>query len=179
MPEDAVPSPSPLDQIAIKTPCQMDWDLMSGDDQVRFCKRCQKNVYNISTLTESDARNLLHSLEPICARIYRRPDGTVVTNACPSPTPLVSSGRRRFQFSLASLMVLLTASAGLAASAPWIGEKVRPLLDRFTQKIAPAQNLPVMGEMMAPPSGLNQPLTEEMGDVCLIQPGLDPSSNPN
>ena len=31
-----------LEQIEIRTPCPMDWDLMDGNDRVRFCDRCKK-----------------------------------------------------------------------------------------------------------------------------------------
>jgi len=167
--------PVSLDQVSIKTPCQMDWDLMasrddSGEDRIRFCRRCKKNVYNLSGMNESAAMRLLDSNEPICARIFRRPDGTIVTSACPSPTPLDVSGRKRFQFSLAALIVLVTASAGVAASAPWIGEKIRPLWDRLTRKPAqPPITAPMMGEVMITPAPVNDVLTEEMGDVCVIE----------
>ena len=139
-----------LPQITIETPCQMDWDLMTGDDQVRFCRRCKKNVFNISAMEESDALKLIESKEKICARIFRRPDDTIVTNVCPSPMPPVAAGKR-FQFSTAALLVLITSSAGLCASAPWIGKKIQPILDRFTNKVVtPPTYGPEMGGMMAP-----------------------------
>jgi hypothetical protein len=37
-----------LDSIQVTRPCDTDWELMSGDDRVRFCEACQKNVYNLS-----------------------------------------------------------------------------------------------------------------------------------
>ena len=139
-----------LAQITISTPCQMDWDLMTGDDQVRFCRRCQKNVFNFAAMSESAALDLLQSKTDVCARIFRRPDGTIVTQACPPPLPPVSAGKNRFQFSLMALLVLMTTSAGLSASAPWIGQKVRPLWDRLTRKSPPTNIMPLMGDVAMP-----------------------------
>ena len=50
-----------LDQISVKTPCTMDWELMDGDDRIRFCAKCEKNVYNLSMLDEPDTLKLLNS----------------------------------------------------------------------------------------------------------------------
>ena len=32
---------------------------MTGDDRVRFCDRCRKNVYNLSSLTREQAEALV------------------------------------------------------------------------------------------------------------------------
>src|SRR4051812_47184360 len=37
-----------LDRITIASPCTASWDDMAGDDRVRFCASCQKDVYNLS-----------------------------------------------------------------------------------------------------------------------------------
>ncbi len=44
-----------LEQIEIRTPCAMDGDLMDGNDRVRFCDRCKKNVYNIAAMIKTVA----------------------------------------------------------------------------------------------------------------------------
>jgi hypothetical protein len=57
---------------------------MHGDDRVRFCDYCQLNVYNISALSRSEAESLIASTEGrLCARLFRRVDGTVLTKDCP------------------------------------------------------------------------------------------------
>jgi hypothetical protein len=57
---------------------------MTGDDRVRFCGHCQLNVYNISELSRAEAETLIASTEGrICARLYRRADGSVLTKDCP------------------------------------------------------------------------------------------------
>jgi len=57
---------------------------MKGDDRVRFCDLCQLQVYNIANLTRPEATSLISKSEGrICARLYRRADGTVMTKDCP------------------------------------------------------------------------------------------------
>lgn len=57
---------------------------MIGDDRVRFCDQCQLNVYNIAELSRTEVEKLIASSEGrICARLYRRADGTVITRDCP------------------------------------------------------------------------------------------------
>lgn len=74
----------PLKHIRIASPCPVDWKQMSGDDRVRFCSLCNLHVYNIAEMTEQQATALITKTEGrICARVYRRSDGTVITKDCP------------------------------------------------------------------------------------------------
>ena len=61
------------------------WDEMAGDAWVRHCELCNQNVYNLSALTKAEAERLLSRNEGrICTKFYRRPDGTILTQQCPS-----------------------------------------------------------------------------------------------
>jgi hypothetical protein len=72
-----------LNIIRVKSPCTVAWDTMAGDETVRFCKECNKNVCNISTLTRDDAEKLINENEGrLCVRYYLRKDGTIVTRDC-------------------------------------------------------------------------------------------------
>jgi hypothetical protein len=82
-----------LEQIKIASPCTANWDAMEGDDRVRFCAECKKNVFNISAMTRSEAEALLGG--EICVRLYRRADGTVLTSDCPVGLEIKAMRRRR------------------------------------------------------------------------------------
>jgi len=98
------------DRIKIASPCDADWNRMQGDDRVRFCAHCQKNVYNLSALTRRDAEALIKEKEGnLCARFYRRADGTVLTQDC--PVGLKAKITRRISWLAASAMTLATAWA--------------------------------------------------------------------
>lgn len=76
-----------LDDVRIAAPCKASWDDMVADGPnpaVRFCGQCQKNVYNLSDMNKADAERVLREKEgTLCARVYRREDGTVITADCP------------------------------------------------------------------------------------------------
>ena len=73
-----------FDRLRIASPCPASWEQMNGDDRVRLCELCNLHVYNIAELTASEAKLLIANAEGrICARLYRRADGTVITKDCP------------------------------------------------------------------------------------------------
>jgi hypothetical protein len=73
-----------LETVRIANPCNVPWGAMAGDDRVRFCDRCQLNVYNLSAMTRQEAEDLLRRREGrTCLRLFRRADGTVLTRDCP------------------------------------------------------------------------------------------------
>lgn len=135
----------PLLRATVKTPCHMDWERMEGDDRRRFCSRCERPVYQLSHLSREEATELISGDSPVCVRMFRRPDGTVVTSECP---PLAA--KTRFQFSIATLVVLLTASAAAFASLPWIGRKIEPIVQdwlRPAPPVAPGPPVFLMGDV--------------------------------
>jgi hypothetical protein len=77
------PFSSALDRISVAVPCEAPWAAMRGNDRVRFCPRCKKHVYNLSGMTRYEAEYVIRQKEGgICARYYRRTDGTVITEDC-------------------------------------------------------------------------------------------------
>jgi len=49
---------SVLDAMRVNRPCTEDWDQMTGNDRVRFCSHCSKDVNNISEMTPKQAVRL-------------------------------------------------------------------------------------------------------------------------
>jgi len=73
-----------IDNIRIASPCTADWEQMKGDDRVRHCDACNLKVYNLAAFTEAEIRELVANRKGrLCGRIYRRRDGTVLTQNCP------------------------------------------------------------------------------------------------
>lgn len=96
---------SQLDRIRIASPCPITWEQMVGDDSVRFCNHCRLNVYNLSSLNIADAEALVASTEGrLCARLYSRSDGTVLTKDCPVGLQAL---RRRIVRTAAAVFALL------------------------------------------------------------------------
>ncbi len=98
-----------LDSIRIASPCSASWDHMVGDERVRFCGSCEKNVYNLSAMAGDEAEKLLATHEgSLCVRLYQRADGTVLTNDCP-----VGVRKKRVK----RLLVVAAGTGALAAAA--------------------------------------------------------------
>jgi hypothetical protein len=122
---------NPLNQLTIPTPCPASWDRMKGDDRERLCETCGKHVYNIAAMTSAEAVGLIRDRRgELCGRLFRRPDGTIVTADCPVTG--------RWQFSLRGIMSLiawLAAAFGLAkmmADAPVVVTAGRMAIPRAT-----------------------------------------------
>lgn len=79
-----LPKHSPVQSLKIAAPCKVGWDTMDGDDRIRHCRQCNKNVYNISAMTEAEANQfLLLTNQSACTGFYRRADGTILLDNCP------------------------------------------------------------------------------------------------
>jgi hypothetical protein len=73
-----------LDDLRVASPCMASWDEMAGTDRVRFCRHCEKNVYNLSAMSRDEAETFVRECEGrACVRFYRRADGTMLTDDCP------------------------------------------------------------------------------------------------
>lgn len=100
-----------LERVSVNSPCPERWEAMEGDDLVRFCRRCAKNVYDLSALDADQAEALLRERgESMCVTFYRRPDGTILTQECIGGTR--RRARRRQGMAAAAV---LAAGLGFAA----------------------------------------------------------------
>lgn len=93
--------------LRIASPCKAPWGNMDGDERVRFCRECNRNVYNLSAMTEVEALQLVAQREGrVCVRFYQRHDGTVLTTDCPV-------GRKRAFLSKAAKTAAALAGAAI------------------------------------------------------------------
>jgi hypothetical protein len=99
-----------VQELKIASPCRARWDDMEGTDQSRFCRQCQKNVYNFTNMNADEAQQLLMSREGrVCGRFYRRSDGTLLTSDCP-----IGLHRRVRKVAYAAILLLLGATSAIA-----------------------------------------------------------------
>ena len=118
------PAPPPknrlplLDRVAVKTPCKASWNAMEGDDRVRFCCSCSKNVYDLSAMTEDEAEAFLGlhlDDQDACVKLYRRPDGRILTSDCPRGAR--TRHVRRAVIAASAAVCAAAAVAGIVADA--------------------------------------------------------------
>lgn len=99
-----------LDNIRVASPCTADWSQMTGDERARHCNKCDKQVFDLSEMTRAEAEALIIEKHgKLCARYYRRADGTILTSDCRVGAV---AARKRKIIAVASLAMI---SAGVAA----------------------------------------------------------------
>lgn len=164
-----------LDNIRVASPCTADWNQMTGDDRVRHCGQCRKNVYNLSGMTRDEAEALLQERNGgLCVRYYQRRDGTILLADC-------SIGRAsRSHHRLIAAGAAGAIAAGLAAgvvASHLHGTEER--LDRATTALLGDQRV------VPPPSLLHQPvrlppqeMTVTMGAISIDPAPPRPTPRP-
>jgi hypothetical protein len=144
--------PVMLESLRIATPCSADWDEMAGDDRVRFCGKCEKNVYNLSAMTREAGEALVREKEGrMCVRMYQRTDGTVLTSDCP-----VGVRKERLRARIWARVSSMAASAALVVGL-WSGraradlaiDGKKPTAEQ--PKTPPQPRTPMMGGAVATP----------------------------
>jgi hypothetical protein len=129
---------------------------MKGDDRTRFCSECNLHVYNFAELTRDEAEALVNSQagQRLCGRVFRRPDGTIITRDC----SLIRRAARR----TATLAVSFVAGALLSiiAGVAWATMPSNPRWPR----LSPRNVEPFRTAL----NWLDPPKFEMMGDMPFI-----------
>jgi hypothetical protein len=103
--------------ITLASPCQVSWDSMSGDERIRFCSLCKKNVYELSGMSRAEVLRLLERKPDACARFFVRTDGTVLTDDCPVGLRLM---RKSYLWAKAKTVAAATALLGVLSGVGWL-----------------------------------------------------------
>jgi hypothetical protein len=88
---------SPWENIRVARHCDSSWDAMPGDSCSRICGDCGLPVYDLSTISEREAEELILRTElKAPTRFFRRSDGTIMTTNCPIGQPQFEDSMKRF-----------------------------------------------------------------------------------
>lgn len=105
---------------------------MTGDEKMRACSLCSKNVYNISNMSRQEAEDLLLSNEPgsVCVGYFRRSEGMIVTDECPVGLRRLRNGCRWLLRTAAAAVSLLLSANLFGVGKVWASEFLegKPLL---------------------------------------------------
>jgi hypothetical protein len=100
-----------LARIHVATPCTADWSQMTGDERVRHCAHCKKDVFNLSDMSRAQAERLIIEMNgDLCARYYQRKDGTILLADC----SVGLQQKRRTGVLAAGAAMLLAGAGGMA-----------------------------------------------------------------
>jgi hypothetical protein len=107
-----------LSNLQIASPCPADWNKMVGDERVRYCSECNLNVYNLSAMTERQVQELIAGSRGnrLCAHLYRRADGTVLTQDCPWSFRVLT--RKISRLAAAVLAAIMGVTVAMARNKP-------------------------------------------------------------
>lgn len=90
---------------------------MQGDDRSRFCGQCNLHVYNFAQMSPEEIEQLLVEKEAgICARMYQRSDGTILTRDC--PIGLRSTIQRAGRIVVSALSAVMGVCVAAAQTIP-------------------------------------------------------------
>ena len=105
-------------KLKVASPCSASWDEMKGDDAVRHCGSCDKDVFQISNMSTEQVERFLLKRRGLgtCVRFYQRADGTLLTSDCS-----VGKKAKRTQ-----RLVTAVGAAALGASALGLGYGLSP-----------------------------------------------------
>lgn len=161
-----------INEIEVATPCPADWEQMLGDDSVRFCGQCEKNVYNFSTMTAQQIADLVEETEGVfCGRLYRRPDGTVLTADCPvglaEKARIAAKKAARRGLAFAGLLTVSLASGAVG----FFSKSAKEACDDLKPVITDWSDDNVAG-------GIAIDVVEMMGDVEMGKPELPKAVEP-
>lgn len=102
-----------LSNLTIPSPCNADWNSMTGNDQVRFCEHCNLHVHNLSEITRSQAQRLINkSNGRLCVRYHRDPNGGPCT--LPLPQKLHRIARRASRLAAGAFSATLSVTSAVA-----------------------------------------------------------------
>ena len=68
-----------IDAIRISSPCKISWSSMKGNEQIRFCEQCGRNVHNLSAMNRRQVKKIMNlsSNERICVGFNMDKDGAI------------------------------------------------------------------------------------------------------
>lgn len=103
-----------LDNVRVASPCPVQWGEMYGDERRRFCEQCQREVYDLSAMSDEEAREFLVEHEgSACITFFRRADGRVMTRDCLVGLSLRSEKRARRVSRVGVIGIFLMFAAGV------------------------------------------------------------------
>jgi hypothetical protein len=148
-------SPAILRNLRVASPCSADWGEMVGNEKSRFCPSCRKNVYNLSTMTTTEAASLIQEKEGrLCVRYYQRTDGTVLTQDCPVGIARIHRRiLRTFAACIVGIVAVLSAFGEFFRLSndqqPWIIGRLQVWASRFAPSVSTPEAK--LGAIVPPP----------------------------
>jgi hypothetical protein len=150
-----------IDSFEVGTPCSEDWEKMHGNDRVRFCDHCAKDVKNLSAITRKEAVRLVRlSGGGICIRYIKDP----TTNRPIFAGQLLQITRRAPSVAAGVMSASIALSTAAYAQG---GSQIDPPVIRTTvEKTEKVSDEPVVETTISPGKIETLPKYEAMGAIA-------------
>jgi hypothetical protein len=121
---------TPLPVIEVASPCTVDWERMTGDEQSRFCAHCDRHVHDLSAMGSEEVIDLVcESAGRLCVRFERTVGGEVKTlDYQPAP-----SARSRWRAVISGVVLAVATAIGAGV----LVESLRPRRTMGMMRIPP------------------------------------------
>ena len=161
--------------LPIAEPCHEDWDAMQPRERGRFCDRCSKDVHDLSSMTEDEARAFLRERAGtrVCVNYRHHEDGRIQFRA---PSRVA-----------AAAAAALAASALAAACTPHDPPRTpSPGLTQTMGEPMPVEGGTIQVPPEPPPAPVNsmqgqlvapapvEPISMKRGDIAVPNEPCDP-----
>ena len=141
--------------LRISSPCPESWEKMAGNDRIRYCGRCNLNVYNLAVMSREEVEGLVKKTNgQLCGRLYMRGDRTATLRDC--------NGVRRHRWVRRAVAVAVLL---VLAAVSWMLRRIEepsrsihpPLIRKVLNWIKPEAEPPMLMGKVAAPRNLNSP----------------------
>ena len=161
-----------LDSLRVRDACTESWNEMAGNDQVRFCSHCAKDVNNISAMTRKQARRLVRrSGGSLCIRYVQHPETKApifaeqLTQITRRRAPLMAAGVMSASLSLAGLTYAQGGAVGRVAKPTPVRTETVECEDKGAKNNTPPEPRTVLGDALTSGTDKTAPVKTGSGSV--------------
>lgn len=126
-------------KVKMNNVCTQNWDKMKASEQARFCKVCQKNVFDLTVLSQEDLLKKLKGDKNLCGRI-KHSQIEQINSSFPTR---VSSSKLFYAFGFTSLLTI--SGPAIAQGNPSKIEVLEPSKNEQTDTVSPKPKFVVTG----------------------------------
>ena len=143
-----------IDTVEVKAPCNENWNDMRGNDVVRFCSHCSKDVNNLSEMTRKQAMRLVIASEGnLCVRY--RTDPVTLRPIFANQFTQIARRAPKVAAGVLGASITLTAAAYAQDSSPATPPVTNPsAAESLAERVARPHGLKLLGTINDPSQAL-------------------------
>ncbi len=139
-----------LENFEVPKPCSMNWDEMTGNEEIRHCEKCQHPIYNISEMPKRRALKVLNQPdEKVCVSYLQDEQSQVITQT------YFGIFKRNFVKGLSAVLAIIFSFTSIQAMQTKDGKPKKKKIAKFRKykktQIPPRPPQPFIGKRAPTP----------------------------